>query len=316
MPEGDLDNPEISITAHTALHWRMRNAVSGQKSLLGAGRWATESVTLDDDRSIIGRSRPEVESRKLVQRKIDGGIMGDGFQLADREFQVEVVYRNRKTMEIRVLPSGLVRVVAPRGTTDRFIRNCLAQKAGWIREKLAEAQARERLRPKREYTSGEVFLFLGEEMTLTVAGNALLAKATVRLDGQGTGAGRLIVETPAGERTVIQAALEEWYRQKAFEVFTERIEFFSERIGKKPERIKLSNAKKRWGSCTSKGTVLLNWRVVMAPAPVIDYLVVHELSHLKHLNHSGAFWRQVAEILPDYQESKDWLQKNGYKLLY
>ncbi|HHU50692.1 MAG TPA: M48 family metallopeptidase [Firmicutes bacterium] len=242
--------------------------------------------------------------------------MQDGFRLADQELQVAVIYRNRKTLEIRVLPAGIVRVVAPRGTTDRFIRNCLAQKAGWIRKKLAEAQARERLLPKREYTSGEVFLFLGEEVTLTVVGNALLQKATVRLDGQGTGAGRLIVETPSGDRTVIKEALEEWYKQKAIEVFTKRIEFYGDKIGKKPERIKLSNATKRWGSCTSRGTTLLNWRVVMAPARVIDYLVVHELSHLIHMNHSAAFWRQVAEVIPDYREQKDWLKKNGYKLLY
>lgn len=246
---------------------------------------------------------------------IDGDIMQRSIVLGNQELHFEVVYRKRKTLEIQVIPPGKVRVVAPRGTTKRFLEDCLIKRAGWIRLKLDEVQAREDLIPKREYTSGEVFLYLGQELNLEIVSNPALEKAMVRVEDEAGSLGRIIVETPVAEKTIIKEALEQWYKEKALEIFSERINSYSKKIGKKPERIKLSNAKKRWGSCTSKGTTLLNWRIVMAPMQVVDYLVVHELSHLIHLNHSTAFWQLVAKIIPDYQEEKDWLKKNGYKIL-
>ena len=97
-------------------------------------------------------------------------------------------------------------------------------------------------------------------------------------------------------------------------MLTERVEFFAHAQGFKVKKIRISSARTRWGSCSAKGTLSFTWRLVMAPPDVIDYVVVHELCHLKELNHSKAFWAQVEAILPDYKTRRKWLKDNGAKL--
>jgi len=105
-----------------------------------------------------------------------------------------------------------------------------------------------------------------------------------------------------------------WYRKQARNVLTERVEFFARKHGFKIGKIRVSSARTRWGSCSSKDTLSFTWRLVMAPLEVIDYVVVHELCHLKEMNHSKAFWTRVERILPDYKVHRKWLKENGVKL--
>ena len=104
---------------------------------------------------------------------------------------------------------------------------------------------------------------------------------------------------------------EQWYRQQARTVFTERVELYAQKYGFEYAKIRISSARTRWGSCSSKGTLSFTWRLVMAPLEIVDYVVVHELSHLREHNHSKAFWAQVAAILPDYKSRRKWLKVNG-----
>ncbi len=108
-------------------------------------------------------------------------------------------------------------------------------------------------------------------------------------------------------KETVNALLEEWYRKKAREIFAKRVECFLPYIGKKVNRIAIRGQHTRWGSCSSKGNLNFNWRLLLAPPEIIDYVVVHELCHLLHMNHSKDFWNSVENILPDYRQRKLWL---------
>lgn len=108
--------------------------------------------------------------------------------------------------------------------------------------------------------------------------------------------------------------LERRYRQAAKEYFPKRADYYAQQIGVSYERIRIAEQKTRWGSCSSKGTLSFNWKLMLAPPKVLDYVVVHELCHRKEMNHSPRFWKLVEEIMPDYKEYRKWLKENGSTL--
>ncbi|MCR4588314.1 MAG: M48 family metallopeptidase [Lachnospiraceae bacterium] len=110
------------------------------------------------------------------------------------------------------------------------------------------------------------------------------------------------------------AALEKYYRKMAREVITKRVEYYSRYISRPYTSISIRDQKTRWGSCSSKGGLNFSWRLVLAPPQVLDYVVVHELCHLLHMNHSSAFWAEVGRIYPDYKACRKWLRENGASL--
>jgi len=106
----------------------------------------------------------------------------------------------------------------------------------------------------------------------------------------------------------------QWYRNHADQKIRERVKKYQKQIGEEPNSIKVKKQKKRWGSCSSKRNLNFNWKLIMAPMSVVDYLVVHELSHLKYPNHSKEFWQLVEAVIPNYEEKQEWLRVNGRKL--
>ena len=163
---------------------------------------------------------------------------------------------------------------------------------------------------KREYIDGESFMYLGHDYPLQLKLNPELKKMSVRLIE-----GRFLVDTPVVDGAVIRGGLEAWYRFMGAEHINARLDYYQSLLDVSPNRVTIRNQKTRWGSCSSKGSLNFNWRLMMAPAEVIDYVVVHELCHLIHPNHSKNFWNQVSAILPDYRVRKDWLKKNGTRLI-
>jgi predicted metal-dependent hydrolase len=231
------------------------------------------------------------------------------FKYNSRKIPYTVVYRKRKTMAIRVEPPGQITVVAPAGTKRNFIEEKVQAKAAWIIEKLDHFQSVQANHPQKHYINGESFYFLGESYCLQMNLNPSLKKASVAIYP-----GVLQISSPSGDEQIIKNALEQWYRQKAREEINARVQYFQAYIHQKPNRIVIKEQKRRWGSCSSQGNLNFNWRIIMAPRPVVDYLVVHEMSHLIHLNHSKQFWDLVKSILPDYKASKEWLRNNGLLL--
>lgn len=112
----------------------------------------------------------------------------------------------------------------------------------------------------------------------------------------------------------VQGALTDWYRAHALEKLQEKMERFSQAVGVTPSSVGIKTFKGRWGSCSTKGNLLLNWKVIIAPNRIVDYVVVHELCHLHEHNHSPRFWQHVARVIPDYVECRQWLKASGKRL--
>jgi predicted metal-dependent hydrolase len=205
--------------------------------------------------------------------------------------------------------SGL-EIVAPHGTRRRQIEEALHQKAGWILKTIQRVVAIPPIKDGRE------FAFIGRTMRLCLvtspAGNRQRPKVTTAGD-------RLLLYVAESDREnqdVLRAALEGWYRQRAREIIPERLMIANQAFGFRYGRVAIKEQKSRWGSCSRAGNLNFNWRLLLAPVSVLDYVLTHELAHLKELNHAPAFWRLVAQGCPDYKLQRRWLREHGHTLRF
>lgn len=216
------------------------------------------------------------------------------------QIQIDKLVRaKRRSIALIVERDGSLTVRAPRRATLQDIHDFIQEKTDWI------IRSREKLRaiaqiPKKEYRDGERFLFLGQEYELRLAPPQ---RPALKFDGGFT------LSVSARERG--QQAFIQWYKARALTIFTERVTRYAAQHGFEPRQIKVNSAKTRWGSCTSTGTINFTWRLVMAPLDVIDYVVLHELAHLKIKNHSPRFWKLVESLCPDFKRHRKWLREHG-----
>lgn len=182
----------------------------------------------------------------------------------------------------------------------------LQENAAWVVEKTREYDKYREQVPDRRFEEGESFPYLGEEHTVVVEQrpSSSIVDNTLRLAKHHV------------EETSIQRALETLYRRSARQRFERRADDYAERMGVEYEKIEIRNQRTKWGSCSTNGTLGLNWRLMMAPPEIIDYIVVHELAHLREANHSPEFWSLVAEYDPEYESHSEWLTENSARLVF
>jgi predicted metal-dependent hydrolase len=208
----------------------------------------------------------------------------------------------RRSIGFVIDDAGLT-ISAPRWVTVRDIEAAIREKERWIRAKLVEWRewrARRKL-PTVVFAEGGRLPFLGGEITLRLGGTA----GRTRLAEAGL-VRELWIALPsdAGEQQV-RDAVQAWLQGEARRILGERLALLAERIDVKPTTWTISSARSQWGSCTHDGRIRLSWRLVHFGLPVIDYVVAHELAHLKELNHSPRFWSAVAELLPGFETARD-----------
>jgi predicted metal-dependent hydrolase len=212
----------------------------------------------------------------------------------------QIIRTRRKTIAIIVHRDGALIVRAPLKASTRQIQELVMKKEDWIRSKQEFVKmVYPPARPK-VYQDGEEFLYLGKSYPLRIVDKI---KPAVILDGY--------FYVDKKRHSDAELIMTRWYKEQARQVVTERASQFASQWSYHFGEIKITSAYTRWGSCSSKGTLCFTWRLVMAPLPIIDYVVVHELVHLIHKNHRKEFWRQVETILPDYKQSIQWLKLNG-----
>lgn len=220
---------------------------------------------------------------------------------------VEIKRSNRvKSVTITVEESSVL-VAVPRLLELERIKKLLKNKKQWIKEKVAlhhEAQPKS----NKEFVSGECFSYLGRNYRLKV--NQGYYKPAKLING------RFSVTLFAGtdNADLIKESLLAWYEKHAEIKFNEKVKRYSDIMNVKYNSVGIKNYKSRWGSCTAEGDITFNWKVIMAPNRIVDYVVVHELCHLIHHDHSPKFWREVERFMPDYLECKEWLKHNGARL--
>lgn len=222
-------------------------------------------------------------------------------------FDYSVIRTERRTMAIRIDPQRGVVVRVPKKAKDREIQQLLEKKISWISKHLSLARQRASEIPRHNFMAGDIFLYRGEEYSLVFE---VTKKTHIEI------AGHYIIVGLRQDITKdrIPEIIRRWYIAKAREFFNERVAVYSPNIGIEPSRIFVRGQSKRWGSCSSRGNLNLNWKLVMAPPVILDYVVVHELCHLWHPNHGPEFWRLVGDIMPDYARHREWLKRNGHTL--
>ena len=215
----------------------------------------------------------------------------------------QIIRSDRKSFGLELTPDGRLIVRAPRGASNAQIHAVVAHKAGWIAKNQARLAAQcPNLKPKT-FTPGETFLYLGEQYPLQ-----LVKRRQPLLDLDGT---FLLASHAQGQA---KEAFIAWYREETRQIVHQYIDTFAKRYSLKINNVRITSARTRWGSCSGKGNLNFTYRLCMAPLSVIEYVVVHELAHLKVHNHSQAFWAEVGKILPGYQQSRAWLKQHGPQL--
>ncbi len=213
----------------------------------------------------------------------------------------KLVRSKRRTIALIVERDGRLTVRAPMRTSQREIESFVAEKADWI-ERTRRKMKSNILTPK-QYVDGERFLFLGSSFDLRLVRPQ---RPSLKFDNG------FYLSRSAEKRG--EAVFTRWYKKRALEIIAERVNQFAKRHGFSPKQVRITSARTRWGSCSPDGTLNFTWRLAMAPLEVIDYVVVHELAHLRVKNHSKRFWRAVESILPDYKRQRKWLSEHGEKL--
>jgi len=215
------------------------------------------------------------------------------------EFEME--RRDRTTLQITVEPSGMVRVVAPLNTAIEDVRDRVAKRARWIIARRSYFAQFEPRTPSRRHIPGETHLYLGRQYRLTIGPDGDR--------GVSLGRGELIVRgVERDDSSLIEVLLRDWYRDRAAAVFGRRLSLNLERFGTRnspaPQDVRLRRMPQRWGSMSASGTLTLNPDLVRASAGCIDYVITHELCHVRIARHSPEFYELLGNVMPGWPQHK------------
>jgi predicted metal-dependent hydrolase len=207
-----------------------------------------------------------------------------------------------------------VTITAPNSLPIDTINSTLYKKGTWILNKWYEVNEILEAPMPKEYVSGEKFAYLGRHYKLKVHKEDALKMTSVKLYR-----GRFLAYVPKNlsakeQRDELYLAFKKWYILHGQTKVQERQNLYQQIMDVTALKVALKEQRMRWGTCTKEGAIYLNWRIVMAPVSVLDYVLVHELAHIKYPDHSNEFWRFVQSILPDFEQRKEWLRINGPKL--
>lgn len=215
-----------------------------------------------------------------------------------------LVRSRRRSVALTVSREGTLTVRAPlRFPIDR-IEAFIEEKRIWVDRVTEKMRLRSEEKGNHTYQDGEVFWYVGARYPLRLSERAA---PSLSFSGNEFVLARRF-HSRAKERFLA------WYRREAKRVLAERVEYFARQYELRYTAVTINAARTRWGSCSGAGRLNFTFRLVMAPVSVIDYVVVHELAHLEHKNHSSAFWKAVAAMYPDFESARAWLKKNGHML--
>lgn len=234
-------------------------------------------------------------------------MSSDARQLAvdDVELTYEVRESDKATQpRIDVGIHGVTVVLPPNSGEDP--EALIEENLQWILEKKQTYDKYREAAPERRFKEGELFPYLGEEYELVVE-----QRSASQLEDDAIRLAKHHVK-----QTSIKRALEKFYRRKAREMIEDAVKRYADEMGVEYDKLEIRNQRTKWGSCSSYGTLGINWRLIMAPGEIIEYVVIHELAHLKEPNHTKEFWNLVREFDPEYAEHADWLDEHSARLIF
>ena len=220
-------------------------------------------------------------------------------------FQLIRSKRRRKTISLCIKEDGRIVISVPYHTPKGEIEGFIKEKKLWVIKKISEKE-RSIKETEKAFIPGEKFLYLGESYPLEI-GDSNYRGLPLKLSF-----GKFILDKDRLEEA--RDLFIHWYKREAKEKIEGRLHYFSNRLQLFPKGLKITSAKYRWGSCSRDSRLSFSWRIIMAPLSVIDYILIHELVHIKEKNHSKRFWTYLETILPDYRKHRFWLKENGHRL--
>jgi predicted metal-dependent hydrolase len=226
-----------------------------------------------------------------------------------QDIEFTLIRSDRKTADIVIERSGEVIVRAPLQIDDEAVREAVADRALWVHRSLAEWEDLNSSRRLRPLVQGQSFAYLGRSYRLKFLADA---EAPLRLKN---GRWELSEAFVAREgEPAARKAFRDFYITKGLRLLSERVQHLAPLVGVPPGNVSVKELGYHWASCGVGGALNFHWKTLMAPQTVIDYIVVHELCHVRHRDHSDAFWNEVDKVLPRYRERKEWLRANGAAL--
>ena len=220
-----------------------------------------------------------------------------------KDITYSLTQTNRKTLSIYVEPDGSVTVRAPKNVDLDKINSIVDLKRPWIYRGIAELQELNKAKANRSLANGEGYLYMGKSYRLKIEKNLKQALSLSQ--------GFFMLDESQIDKA--KKHFIDFYKEKGKKHVTERVNYFKKKIGVEPKSVRIMELGKRWASRGKTG-LNFHWKVMLAPISVIDYIIVHELAHLKRENHSPQFWEIVESVIPNYAEKKNWLRLNGANL--
>jgi predicted metal-dependent hydrolase len=325
-----LDNPQLDLPLNLPMEHTASTVGSAAGSAIGATT-AAMPATLRGDVTPTGT--PETSTPTSPPLRVPDGTRHRQVMLGSQMLNYRLKRSSRRTIGFTIDGTGLA-ITAPRWVTIGAIESAIAEKEKWISKKLTEWQTRveQRVLPKIEWKDGAQIPYLGQTITVMMSAApgttgksatqpqfnidtgvlwlGLPERANERADGR--------ANKPADEPADVQQIrdrVQRWLHVKAMEVFGQRLPIYAAALGVEFRAYALSSAATRWGSCSSEGKIRLNWRLIHFPVHIIDYVVAHELAHLREMNHSPRFWNTVESIFPDFREARHTLKHHPPELL-
>lgn len=247
---------------------------------------------------------------KILLEEVKFSINGD-------DIAVQVVYSKRKTISLEIKAEGIIIARVPNFLPDKELKRIVEKNKSKLYEKYKEYCLEGKQQPSTPkgydeiYCNGASLPFVLGEIKLIIERRSGKEDARLFYRKLPDGSRTLTVETLSEDYEFIRNSITGWYRRYAKETLAKKTAYYSKIMQTDYSRITVKEQKTRWGSCSSKGNLNFNWKLMMMPEMIIDYVVIHELAHRKHMDHSPSFWKEVEKILPDYKERRGWLKKNG-----
>ncbi len=221
------------------------------------------------------------------------------------------VARSAKRRSISIEVSGAqVTVRAPFFVAITDLEKFVRAKSLWIEQKIAQQTKQINVIPDRTYTSGTELPFMGQQLTLVLDRQA---QANVVQLGDKLWVG-LSTRSRLADKEQAKRLVSLWYQRQALYFLTLKTDVAARTLNLRYSALTIKATRSKWGHCTASGAIQYNWQILLAPEPIVDYLVAHEVSHLRHHNHSPAFWQLVASLCPEYKKHRAWLKAHGLEL--
>lgn len=225
-------------------------------------------------------------------------------KLGDKELRFSIVKQNRKSFKFVLIDEGTLKLFVPFKTTQKDIMHLIETNKFRIQQAIENLKTSEKLFFERLAKNELTVFYFGKEIPVRIVDDIITPSLFTEEE--------ILIHERYSTHT--KTLVKHWLIKKANGYLPKRTLDLSNKTGLKFKKVLVKDTKSRWGSCSSKGTISLNWRLVMAPSQVIDYVIIHELAHTLQMNHSKEFWKIVEKYQPDWKENRTWLRKNGNRL--